>query len=598
MFKFPYGISDFYKVITRGYFFVDRTDHVPLLEEAGEQLVFLRPRRFGKSLLLSMLENYYDVAKADEFDRLFGHLAIGQNPTPSHNQYFILKWDFSGVDTSGDDIETIRRSLHNYINGEIEQFLAYYRHLLDYPVTLHPTDGLRSFQSVLAAVRATPYKLYLMIDEYDNFANEVMMSRRLDSKKRYEALVEGEGVLKTVFKVVKTASTGRGVDRVFITGVSPIVLSDATSGYNVAEHISFNPQFNDLCGFWETEIGTTLEQISSACGFPLEKTTEALTMMRTFYNGYTFCDDRVDLIYNPTLALYFTKYFQDRCQFPDKMLDGNFAMDRAKIAFVSRLPGGQGLVLDTLQEETPVLISQLEDRFGLEEMLNVTEDTRFMASLLYYLGVLTLGERDLESGKLHLQIPNLVVRKLYVEHLQQMFLPVLQSKNAIRRVAERLYRGGEMQAICDFIEQRYFKVFDNRDYAWADELTIKTAFLTILFEDAFYIMDSEPPLERTYADLTMIIRPEMRQYPGLLDILIEFKYVKLAEAGLSRENARQLNLAALKALPAIEEQLEAAKTQAQDYRSTLEAKYGGILRLRTYAVVALGFDRLVWEEIQ
>jgi hypothetical protein len=167
--KFPYGISNFYRVITNNYFYVDRTNHIPLIEEAGDQLLFLRPRRFGKSLLLSMLENYYDVAKADEFEKLFGDLAIGKNPTPKHNQYLVMKWDFSVINIKR--VEDINHSIYNHINNSIEAFVDYYQHLWQYQVKIDPKDAISSFQSALIAVRQTPYRLYLLIDEYDNFAN-------------------------------------------------------------------------------------------------------------------------------------------------------------------------------------------------------------------------------------------------------------------------------------------------------------------------------------------------------------------------------------------------------------------------------------------
>ena len=591
--KFPYGLCDFHKIITEGYFYVDRTGRIPLIEEAGSQLLFLRPRRFGKTLLLSTLENYYDVAKADEFETLFGHLAIGQNPTVRHNQYFVLKWDFSAVSSLG-EVHEIQRVLYNHINGCIEQFVVHYRDLLDYEIALDPTDALRSFHSLLAAIQHTPYRLYLLIDEYDNFANEVMMGSREISQTHYKTLLYGEGALKTVFKAVKAASAGQGLDRVFITGVSPVVLSDVTSGYNVAKNVYLKPEFNDLCGLRESEVAGTLEQIAADCDLPPEKAIEALTMMRTFYNGYAFSYDADYLVYNPTLVLYFMEHFQDRCQYPRKMLDSNLAMDRGKIAYISRLPNGGQLILDALNEAQPLNIQELADRFGVEDMLDAMKDEAFMASLLYYFGVLTLSGHT-ALGKLILRIPNLVVRRLYVERIRTLLLPDFD-RDAALRAAETFYSTGDLQPVCDFVEQRYFKVFDNRDYRWTNELTIKTAFLTLLFNDIFYVMDSEPALERDYADLTMIVRPDMRQYQ-LLDILIEFKYVGLAEAKVSGAEARELSVDEVKALAPVQQKLVQSKAKLEGYRRALEAAYGGVLRLRTYSVVALGFDRLVWDKV-
>jgi hypothetical protein len=593
MIKFPYGISDFQSIITENYYYVDRTDRIQLIEEAGKQLLFLRPRRFGKSLLLSMLENYYDVAKAEQFDALFGKLAIGKNPTPLHNRYFVLRWDFSSVNPQG-EVEQIQQNLYQYINLRIKAFADYYKKLLPNEIKIEPDNAQASFISLLMAVQKTPYRLYLLIDEYDNFANELMMGAKATDTARYKALLYGEGSLKALFKVIKSAATGLGLERVFITGVSPVVMSDVTSGYNVSESVSLEPEFNDLCGFSESEVHTTLRQVAIECDFPLHEVDKAMTMMRTFYNGYCFSYEKKPLVYNPTLALYFMKSFQKHCKYPRAMLDENLAMDKEKLRYIGQLPQGDILILDALTEQKPVTIPELAKRFGVEDMLYMTKDTIFLASLLYYFGVLTMAG-DTPFGKIILKIPNLVIRKLYVEQIQDMMLPDV--KDDAQRAAETLYQYGDMQPLCDFIEQRYFRIFSNRDYRWSNELTVKTAFLTLLFNDTFYIMDSETALERSYADLTMILRPDMRKYQ-LLDILIEFKYVSLPDADLTGEKAKQMTVDALKAIPHVKEKLSEANSKLMQYRDILINKYGDAMRLHSYSVVSIGFDRLVWDEIQ
>ena len=595
MLKFPYGIADFYEVITEDYFYVDRTGCLPSIEEAGKQLLFLRPRRFGKSLLLSMLENYYDLAKADEFERLFGQLAIGRNPTPKHNQYFVMKWDFSAVNPHGDP-DGIQRALYSYLNGRIANFAAYYEGRLARPIELDPQDALASFQSLLTAVRMTPHRLYLLIDEYDNFANEILMGAGQD---RYASLLRGEGMLKTVFKAIKAAAAGDGLDRVFITGVAPIVMSDMTSGYNVARNIYLMPQFDDLCGFTETEISATIRQVTADCGFVASEAETALADMRTHYNGYRFSVEQQDLIYNPTLALYYLAHYRDNCAPPTDMLDSNLAMDRNKLSYIAALPGGAKVIVQALNDETTVSVPTLADRFGVEDVLAAYKDPRFMVSLLYYFGVLTLAGRN-KYGDLQLWIPNLVIRKLYVERLQALLLPEAAEQNEGQQAAQKLQRHGELQPLCDFIEQRYFKVFSNRDYLQANELTVKTAFLTLLFNDTLYVMDSETPVGRRYADLTLIVRPDARQYE-VYDLLIECKFIKLGDLGLSGAQLQTMPPDELAALPLVKEKLAEARAQAPAYRRDVEARYQDTmkldLRLRTFAVVALGFDRLVWEEI-
>jgi hypothetical protein len=594
MLKFPYGICDFYRIQTNHYFYVDRTSHIRLIEDYGDQLLFLRPRRFGKSLLLSVLENYYDVAKAQAFDKLFGHLAIGKNPTPLHNQYFVMTWDFSNVSPDGKPDE-IRQSLHRYINQRIHEFALYYQAHLSVKIEIEPIDAIASFQSLLTAVKLSPYQLYLLIDEYDNFANELMIGRREISDSRYKTLLSGEGALKVLFKAVKSGTSGRGLERVFITGVSPVVLSDMTSGYNVAESIYLQPDFNDLCGFRESEIADALNQIATECDFPSPQVNDALHLMRTFYNGYCFNQPIHEFIYNPTLALYFLKHWKQACQSPIQMLDDNLAMDREKITYISQLPQGERLIVQALNESEPLTISQLSNRFGVEDMLHATKDTRFLISLLYYFGILTLDGQD-EFGEWRFKIPNLVVRKLYVEQIFEMRLPQETERFEVRQLAKHFYQTGDLQPLCEVMEQCYFKVFDNRDYQSANELTIKTAFLTVLFDDVFYMMDSEMPLERRYADLTMIIRPEQRKVK-IHDFILEFKYLKLSDVGMNGEQVIKLSIDELKALAPVKDKLAESEKQLLDYQTRLKSKQDNLLRLKLISVVAVGFERVVWQNI-
>jgi len=593
MLKFPYGIANFHALITQGYVYIDRTDRIRLLEDTGPTLILLRPRRFGKSLLLSTLDNYYDIKRANEFEQLFGHLAIGQNPTPNHNQYFILKWDFSAMMMHGDEY-ALKQALYDNINASIANFKAYYQDILTEEIVIYDQNALRSFHSLNSAVGLSAHKLYLLIDEYDNFANEVLTSA--SDPKRYMALVEGEGMLKSLFKVVKSALGGGSLERVFITGVSPVAMSDLTSSFNVAENIYLMPEFNDLCGWREDEVAALLQQVGQECSFNPLQIQNALDTMRTFYNGYSFTYNEKPLIYNPTLTLYFLKKFQESCQYPREMLDHNLAMDRQKLIYISQLVNGKVVLANALNEEQPLIANKLADRFGVREILHYSEDVRSIVSLLYYFGVLTLTENYTDFGELIFKIPNLVIKQLYVERIQELLLPTGTEQDQVQQVARQFYGQGDMGAVCDFIEQKYFPLFDNRDYRWTNELNIKTLFMTVLFNDIFYIMDSETALQRGYGDLTMLVRPNMRRFK-LLDFLLEFKYIPLKEIGLSGAEVRALSAEAVRELPLVKANLAEAVNQTPAYRQTLEGVYGDKLHLRCYGVVSVGYDRLVWQEI-
>ncbi len=585
--QFPYGLSDFPTIIHEHYFYQDRTDRIPLLEAAGRQLIFIRPRRFGKSLLLSMLEHYYDVNQADQFNALFGSLAIGQNPTPRHNQYFIMKWDFSLVKAQG-ELKDTEAALHQHVNDRIAKFATDYAKYLTQTIVIRPDNAISSIESLLTAITATPYKIYLLIDEYDNFANDVLTARQ----EHYEALLYGEGLLKMVFKAVKAAASGRGLDRVFITGVSPIVLSDMTSGYNVGENIYLEDAFNDLCGFTEAEIAAVLDHMTAE-GVTWSA-AEALDTMRTFYNGYCFSEDAENRLYNPTLSLYFLKHLQNHGRYPRLMLDDNLAMDRNKLVYISRLPHGEAVLIKALNQDDPITISQLARRFGVQDILNQVKDQTFMASLLYYFGVLTLAGQGI-LGKWVLKIPNLVAKQLYVERLQELWLLTYEDREMIQQDAETFYLSGNLAPLCDFIEQRYFKVLSNRDYRWTNELLIKMAFLTLLFNDRLYMMVSETEAGHGYADLSLIVRPDMRRFHAL-DLLLEFKYLSLKDLGRSGEQVREIARDELALLPAVAAELDEAEQQALHYGAALREQYG-LTDLRAFAVVALGLERVVWRAV-
>ncbi len=583
--KLPYGLADFYRIITENYFYQDRTDKIPFLENTGEQLLFLRPRRFGKSLLLSMLENYYDLAKADEFNQLFGHLAIGQNPTPKHSQYLVMRWDFSCIKAQG-GINEIEAAIHRYINERIRHTIAYYATYLPDAINFYPEDAIVSFIALMSAMQNAGHSAYLLIDEYDNFANEVMIAQQQD----YEGLLQGEGLLKTLFKAIKSATSGQGLDRVFITGVSPIVMSDITSGYNVAENIYLKPELNDLCGFHEHEIAVLLNKITANCQFSVPKIAEIKALMKTFYNGYRFSVSTDDLVYNPTLALYFLKELQS-CQYPQEMLDSNLAMDRNKLVYISQQKLGEKVLFDALNPKKQLCIDRLAHRFGVEDMLTAHKDSRFMVSLLYYFGVLTFAGQN-EFGELVFKVPNLVVAKLYVERLQELCLPDFQDREDIQSISRCAFQQADIAPLCDFIENRYFKILSNRDYLKSDEFSLKLAFLTLLFNDTFYIMQSESERERRYSDLSMILRPDKRKFK-LHDLLFEFKFIKLGELRLSAEQVHEKNLQVLKALPLVQSKLNEARQQLESYKHTLEKKYTH-LRLHCFVVISLGFDKLLW----
>ncbi len=606
--KIPYGVADFYRLRTRGQLYVDRTDRIPVLEDLGESLLFLRPRRFGKSLWLSTLACYYDLALAGEHERLFGDLAIAKAPTSLAHRYFVLRWDFSKIDPDPPPWgvnakvhsrhQRIGNEVRGYLNATIDVFQRDYREALPEILPLGE-DPFHNLERLLSVIRQTPYRLYLLIDEYDNFANEVLTS----DAAVYSELVQTDGPFKYLFKWVKGLMAGAGLERLFITGVSPMLMSDVTSGMNVAENVYLYPELNSLCGFTETEVCGLLEDLHAEkfpVGPPPEEVAaappwtveDARTMLRDWYNGYLFAVGAEQTIYNPTLVLYFLKHLQRTGAYPDQMLDSNLAADEGKLDYMAQLASGQDAVIDLITKEEPLEIRLLLDRFTLKELVeHSAQDTSFFGSYLFYLGMLTLRQKT-ESRTLELDVPNEVMHGLYVARLRKILMPLGASRSAADAILFGFLRSGDLKPLLDFIETSLFPTFSNRDATWANELTVKTIFLTLLWNDTSYITHSEPEVDHRYADLCLLRRPDART-SSLWDLLFEFKRLSLGELGMSGVDVKAASRAELMELGKVKDALDRAEAQIAAYRTALKRSRGETLKLRSYAVVALGFERLV-----
>ncbi|MCP4685116.1 MAG: AAA family ATPase [bacterium] len=602
MIEYPYGIADFRSIRRDGMVYVDRTARIRDIERLGRILVFLRPRRFGKSLWLQTLANYYDLRRADEFDELFGGLAIGEGgspgPTPLRNRFFVLQWNFSNVDPSG-GVEQIAASLREHVRCEVEAFVSDYQDHLPAAVKV---DGSPAaiLTSLLGVVRKTPYKLYLLIDEYDNFINEVMVSE----VETYHALFGKDGPYKQLFKSVKSATEGQGLERVFVTGVSPVALNDLTSGFNNATDVSLEPALGSLCGFQEKEIAGLLEMIEAELKLSPEAVEEALDAMRTWYNGYRFSKLATELVYNPTNALYFLRNLYLHGMPPEKLHDDNLRTDRGKLAFIARSATGAGLIEElTEADDGTIGISTLERSFSLDDLTaRLEKDTGAVASFLYYMGLLTQTDVPFR-----LRIPNLVVRKLFLDRLLEIFLPDPGESSGARKIAMAFFLDGKLQPLLYFFEKKFLPLLSNRDRgappaqlvhggSGVNEMVIKTLFLSILFTDDYYRTFSEPELEKAYADLCLLVRPQMRPY-GFFDLLFEFKLVRRKQLGKKGQDLRDMDEAALRQLPSVAKAFTQARDQVERYRAALMRREGE-LNLRSYAIVAVGLERILGEEIQ
>lgn len=586
MLKLPYSLADFYRIRTQGYLYVDRTAHLHDLEALGDALLFLRPRRFGKSLWLDTLRCYYDLRFEGEHDRLFEGLAIGHEPTPLAHRYFVMSWDFSEIGEQGGAAE-IGRRLNDYLNSQITLFLQDYTGALP-AVTLHSnaTDSLRH---VLAAVSATPYKLYLLIDEYDNFINEVMVS----DTDVYRSLVRAEGPVKAVFKSIKAAMRGKGLERVFLTGVSPVGLNDLSSGFNIARDVSRHPRLAALCGFTEAEVRQQfLEPMVAAGSLASERIEEALESMHDWYNGYRFSADAEEAMLNPTNCIYLLQELQELGRYPEQLYDRNLAIDETKLAFLSQSPAGEQLVSDLAESDGAIEILGLESQISVEDLLaRLGDDRRFIASLFFYQGLLTL-----ESSAQRLRIPNLVVKKLYLDRLLRLRLGGREDRNRAEEIVLEFFQEGDLEPLLEFVESKLFPALSTRDSAGMREVALKTLLLSLLFDDRRYTVFSELEIGHGHADLCLLRRP-VPAAAELSHLLFELKYVPRKKTGLSGAELRARSKTELCALGPVVEALIQAREQLSRYRESFATRFGEeeASRLRCHVVVAVGLERLVGE---
>ena len=315
--RIPYGMQNFEDVIKEDCYFVDKTPFIENIEESNKYFFFIRPRRFGKSLTLSMLENYYDINKKDQFESLFGKLYIGENPTPERNSYLILHLNFAMISAG---LDNYKKGLDAHCNNKFNSFCSRYAHLLP-PDTKEEMnqkeDAVAQLGFLCDKCAETGLKIYLFIDEYDHFTNQILAHKEHET--RYREQTHGEGYLRHFFDTIKGAA-GDSLGRVFVTGVSPVTMDDLTSGFNIGTNYSLSPEFNEMVGFTEDEVREMLAYYSSVLPFR-HSVDELIEVMKPWYDNYCFATSECgkDTICNPAMVLDFMNYYiQNNYEIPKK----------------------------------------------------------------------------------------------------------------------------------------------------------------------------------------------------------------------------------------------------------------------------------------
>ena len=519
MVRLPYGISNFEDLVKQGYIYIDRTSYLKQIELLGEKyLFFLRPRRFGKSLWISVLQYYYGLEHKSKFDTLFGRYHIGQNPSSLANTYLVLKFDFSGIDT--DSREKTYRGFSFKVEEGIRQFLdqynSYFSSDIVKDILSKPAPEIMINRLFTYAQQPTIPKIYVVIDEYDHFTNE-LVSFRLNE---FQEIVSENGYVRKFYEVIKTATHEGVVDRFFATGVSPVTLDSMTSGFNMGSNISLDPALNEMMGFKQEEVRGILKGIEIADA----ELDEMMNEMRKWYNGYLFDADGKERMYNSDMVLYFAKEYQKRRKYPKSLLDINISSDYGKIGKLFRLGGEESKRWEILQrllrrEEVAV---QLTEQFSFARKFNRDD----FLSLLFYMGLLTIQKADL--SEMRLQIPNEVIRELYFQYfLEQIQFQTSVELNApdIRRKVMELAKYNNPQPLISLLEGT-LKQLSNRDWPGFDEKHLKTMLVAYFYSVGIYHIQSEPEMEQQYPDLILRSRPP---YEPPYQFMIELKYIKKAE---------------------------------------------------------------------
>ena len=573
--RLPYGMMNFAVIRREDYYYVDKTRFIPQIEQADRFFFFIRPRRFGKSLTLSVLQHYYDVRMKNKFNALFGDLYIGKHPTRDRNSYLVLYLNFSGI---AGELNDYRKGLDAHCGITFENFCKIYADFL-------PQDTLEGFRKAKGAVEQLDFlyqtceragqKIYLFIDEYDHFTNTILSSP--ESLRRYTEETHGEGYLRTFFNKVK-AGTYSSIERCFITGVSPVTMDDLTSGFNIGTNYSLSPDFNEMMGFTEKEVREMLTYYSTNSPFK-HTVDELLEIMRPWYDNYCFAQECYGetTMFNSNMVLYFVKNYIMHGKAPQNMIESNIRIDYEKLRMLIRKDKefahdasiiqtlvSNGFITDTLKESFPAV--------------SITDPDNFV-SLLYYFGMLTIS--GLHEGKTKLTIPNQVVQEQLYTYLLNTYNEADLSFSSYEKneLSGRLAYEGDWQAYFGYIADCLKRYASQRDKQ-KGEFFVHGFTLAMTAQNRFYLPISEQDTQAGYADIFLC--PLLEIYPDMThSYIVELKYAKYRDP----ENR-------------VEELRRKAIAQADRYAAADTVKRAvGNTRLHKIVVVYKGMEMRICEEV-
>ena len=574
--RIPYGMMNFIDVREDDCYYVDKTHYIPLIENANKYFFYIRPRRFGKSLTISMLRHYYNILEADKFEKWYGDLYIGKHPTPERNSYLIIYLNFAVVNA---ELNSYRQSLDAHCNTEFNFFCDVYAQYLPEGIKeeMNKKKGaVEQLDYLYKECVKTNQQIYLFIDEYDHFTNKILSEP--SCLEDYKSETHGTGYLRSFFDTVK-AGTYSTIKRCFVTGVSPVTMDDLTSGFNIGTNYSLSPEFNEMTGFNEEEVRAMLDYYATTCQFH-HSTNELIEAMKPWYDNYCFSEKSYGgtTMYNSNMVLYFVdNYIRNGGEMPDKMVEENIRVDYNKLRMLIRKDKEFAHDASTIQTlvQQGYVTGELKTGFPAE---TVAEPDNFI-SLLFYFGMLTIS--GTKRGKTLLTIPNQVVREQLYSYLLDTYNEAdLRFDNWEKgKLASAMAYRGDWKAYFDYIAECLHRYSSQRDKQ-KGEAYVHGFTLAMTAQNRFYRPISEQENQEGYADIFMF--PLLDIYKDMLhSYIIELKYAKGKDSDEKVEQLRQ-----------------EAITQANRYAaSETVQKAIGTTTLHKIIVVYQGMKMVVCEEV-
>jgi len=540
----PYGVSNYKELIEEKYYYVDKTMYLSKLEETAKTVIYLRPGRFGKTLFTSMMYYYYDVNSSSDFETLFKDTYVYDNPTPNKNNYYVLKFDFSGLTTLNMTESELKEMFNLKVLNSINEFMSKYNFDFEINTELkEPNLLLLSLLSKLKEMldskdenKTLKHKLYIIVDEYDNFTNGVLEG----DTSLFESVVTKNGFVKSFYAAIKEYKGNGVVDRFFATGICPVTLNSMTTGFNIATDISLESKYNSMVGLTHEEVRKLISELEISS----DEQDKIYNIMLEHYDGYLFSKNltKEDKVFNGTLVMYFLKkYIDDNKNIPEELYDNNITVNYEKIENLLKLQNNtfyKDIISDILDNNkiTSVLVSMFNLVAGFNK-----ED---IISLLYYFGYLTISGKSSITSDIIFKVPNECMRLAYNSYFEKMLeeADIVRDNEEEVSAINEVVDTGRIDKITNYVS-KLLKNTSNRLFIHMNEGYIELLYKTILRKASIFDTRIEYELYNGYADIYI---------EGNIDyqIIIEIKYLskkdkseykKKLEEGISQVNGYALD---------------------------------------------------------